>query len=319
MNFKELSIHNLDFDKYTDFQRLVFKPLLDKVGFNALILNKEEFLWKYKGAWKEGIIYVVEEDNSLIGSSAIVPYLMEDYLKNQFWCVQVFDNAVDRNYRKKNVFFEVYDRTYNNKYGYTCFGFPNENAITTGLKFNGHIKDEIYFWVKPKLGLPFKKDNKRIQISLIKDSSQLPNFAPYIPSLSVRKDKNYIQWRYFNRPNRNYRIYKVSAQNEEGFSFVILTTITYQGFMIHLVLDTVGSNEYYYKNGLRLFMNEIDKSGIFVALTNDSAQMKTAGFFKIPPSFAPKRHYLVYTERVDTPFQVKSLTWHSSMGDWEVF
>ncbi|MES2621886.1 MAG: hypothetical protein V4615_13635 [Bacteroidota bacterium] len=319
MDFKKISIAKLDLPKFTEFQKRIFYPLIKKSGSNSASIRDVEYLWKYKGAWKEGSIYLIENENKIIGSSGIVPYLMEDYLGNQFWCVQVFDNAVDQVYRKKNIFYELYDKTYRNEYGYTCFGFPNDNAIATILKFNGHIKEELSFWVKYRLNLPLKKSNSCLELSLIQNASQMPDFAPYIPSLSVRKDKNYIQWRYLTRPNRVYWVYKISEDNLEGFSYVILTTVTYRGIKIYLVLDAVGSNEYYYQNAIRLFMSKIDKRGLFVALTNDETQMKAACFLKIPPKLAPKRHYLVYTERDNTPFQLKSLTWYSSMGDWEVF
>ena len=88
---------------------------------------------------------------------------------------------------------------------------------------------------------------------------------------------------------------------------------------IQLILDAIGTDEYFHQNALRLFLSQVHKPGIYLALTNDSLQCKKASFLKVPPALAPKRHFMVYSDREETPFQIKSLTWLTAMGDWEVF
>ena len=319
MDFNKYTLDNFDLSKFTRFQKAVFDPLILGSGFRTSSISEEEYRWKFKGAWKEGIIYLAEEGDSIIASSTIVPYLMEDSKGNNLWCVQVFDNAVDKNYRKKNMFYRVYEYTYANKFQYTCFGFPNENAIKTGLKFNGHIKAQLFFWVKVNLGLKAFFMDRNVTSEVLTAPSEIKNFQPYIKSFSIRKDADYIRWRYFERPGKKYRVFRVAVEGEDGYSLIVLAETIYRGFHLNLVMDVLGTNDFYHNNGLKLFMDTVRKHGVFIGLSNDTTQMNTAGFYKLPDFIAPKKHFLVYTERESTPFQIKSLTWHSSMGDWEVF
>lgn len=182
---------------------------------------------------------------------------------------QSLDTITDVDYRGQGLFIklakEVYQKAADDK---VClvYGFPNGNSIHGfAKKLDWHVLDPVPFLIKPLRTQYFSK-----KISLLK---WLPNFSIPLSNLSkntklklvqenkfpkevdslwtifskhfevaLNRNHAYLNWRYIDKPDENYKITHCYADNNDYLGFVVYVTKDKHegkiGYLMELIYDT---------------------------------------------------------------------------------
>jgi len=184
------------------------------------------------------------------------------------------------------------------------------------------IPDVIY------KGIPIK-NNKKIQVSAIKDANQLDGFWEKIKNKYIIwgvRDKEYLSWRYFNVPCRDYTFLRADDKGETiGFCVVRIKEV--EGVKNGMIADFVVSPGRkdaavaLIKKSIGYFAeNDAELCGtLMLAHTEESKYLKRIGFVQCPRKFLPQPFPLIvkslnkHSERLSNP-----QNWFITMGDYDV-
>lgn len=164
--------------------------------------------------------------------------------------VQSLDTMTDANHRGKGLFItlanDVYNKSIEEQVG-LVYGFPNGNSIYGfKKKLNWAILDPVPFLIKPlrtkyftqkikalsflpDIKIPTFNIGKRRGI-VIKEENLLPEeynaiwdeFSSDI-KVTLNRDKDYLSWRYLEKPGENYRIKQAYDEKGKYLGIVIYT------------------------------------------------------------------------------------------------
>ncbi|AOW17239.1 hypothetical protein LPB03_07065 [Polaribacter vadi] len=226
-----------------------FKTCFD---LNGSPKKTENIKWQFlNNSEKNSIVHIAfdEENNRTAGIYAL--FCVKFKIKNKtYTATQSLDTMTDVNYRGQGLFIKLAKDVYNKaeeKGISLVYGFPNGNSIYSFRKRLGwEVLDPVPFVIKPlrsryftdkisvlsflpdfKLSFFSYKKNNKFQI---KEENKFPddvntiwkNFSKNI-NVAIHRDKAYLEWRYIQKPNENYKISHCYDLNCQYLGFVIYT------------------------------------------------------------------------------------------------
>lgn len=186
---------------------------------------------------------------------------------------QSLDTMTDVAYRGKGLFTKlansVYEKAANDNVA-LVYGFPNGNSIHGfKKKLEWEVLDPLPFLIKPlktkyftnkikpltflpNINLSFSKfrANKNF---IIKENTSFPNdvnelwhsFSSHF-KVGVVRDKDYLEWRYLNKPNEEYKIAHCYDSENKYLGYVIYIVKEKHngriGYIMELIFDTTKPN-----------------------------------------------------------------------------
>lgn len=161
---------------------------------------------------------------------------------------QSLDTITDIDYRGQGLFINlaknVYEKAKNDNVS-LVYGFPNGNSIHGfEKKLTWQVLDPVPFLIKPlkskyftekikflrflpNINMPFTKF-KKDENFIIKEKNNFPEEVNIIwkqfsneIKVSVERDKPYLDWRYIQKPNENYKIAHCYNKENKYLGFVI--------------------------------------------------------------------------------------------------
>ncbi len=191
-------------------------------------------------------------------------------IENQIYAAsQTMDIITDVNYRGKGLFTELAKNLYPEAYKDNIalmYAFPNGKSIHGFIKYlNWHKIDPLPFIIKPlktkyftnkisilknlpNLPLSFKnyKKDKSIKIEIVDffddNVTQLWHEFSKNIKVAVNRDKQYLDWRYIDKPNQNYIIAN-AYQNDKLAGFIVFVTKEKHNGKIGYIMELIYSLE----------------------------------------------------------------------------
>ena len=242
-----------------------------------------------------------------------------------------------------------------------CYGVPNPNSypgFTEKLGFTdlgnvplllrplnpkALVREKLGSWLAP-LALPFhllfrmknrSNDSYEVYPLTSFNLSELNVFWTKIqhkyPIMGIR-DADYLRWRYFDIPLRDYQIYGVSRQSSSALlGYIVGRCTEVEGMSSGMIVDFLvapghpAAGKYLVNRLLRFFVaNNMDLAGsLMLPHTEESRLLKAEGFFTCPKALEPQPFPVVYRklspqgEGNQEPF-LKLNHWFLTMGDYDV-
>jgi predicted N-acetyltransferase YhbS len=200
-----------------------------------------EYKWKFFNSPPKSVMVLVAEDNqtkSIRGHYAVVPIFL-NMSGESLLCCQSGDTAVHKEAEGKGLFAKCASLAFEtlSNQGYTCvYGFPNANSypgfarrlgwarVGRLVKYRVVTKFKgvpLQLWRLPLLQLRISRtqaNNSALGRSEFKLNSALPEgvdklwsqVAPF-EKFSLKKDKEYLEWRYSNNPICKYDYYSLET------------------------------------------------------------------------------------------------------------
>lgn len=204
----------------------------DKVGL---------IIWKYfdKFLKNQTVTYIVLDQNKkVIGHYSNIP-LSVSYTNKSYKSLVCTDMCTDLAHRGKGLISKLAAKVYlevkNKNYDFSL-GFSND----AGVKVDRYSKNYGYCivgnFVRYFKFVIYRKNIKYKLISTNKFASDF--YSPNSKYLKIKKDRNYLNWRYFKKPNSEYEVYTI-AENDIIHGYVILRFINYKCY----IYDIVTKNE----------------------------------------------------------------------------
>jgi uncharacterized protein (DUF3820 family) len=265
---------------------------------------------------------------------------------------QSLDTITDIDYRGKGLFtklaYDVYQKAEDGKV-VLVYGFPNGNSIHGfKKKLDWVVLDPVPFLIKalkssyftnrfkflkflPNIKLSFKgysKSNKYIVEEAFSFPERVNNlwesFSKNI-MVAVNRDKAYLDWRYIDKPNENYRIAHCYDLNENYLGFIVFTVKGKHGGKIGYIMEMIYDLDHQNAANqlLRYAVQEIKKQNADCILSwcmNHSPSYsiyKKSYFFNLPEKIRPiELHFGVRAFKEDLKEIVNNRSsWYLSYSD----
>jgi GNAT superfamily N-acetyltransferase len=330
---------------------ILFKNCFDTNGSPKYIENIE---WQFFENPLKKCFVDIAYDTGVDKTAAIyaiscVPFLINDKVNQGS---QSLDTITDKDYRGKGLFTKlatsVYQKAKDEKIA-LVYGFPNGNSIHGfSKKLDWAVLDPVPFLLKPLKSSYFTKKIKalnflpNINLSFegysqsskyyIKEAFSFTdevnniweNFSKSF-KVAVNRDKNYLNWRYINKPNENYRIAHCYDLNNNYMGFIVFTVKGKHGGKIGYIMEMI----YHLDRPeaanllLRYAVNEIRKEKAdcilswCLAHSPNFSIFSKSNFFKLPEKLRPiELHFGVraFQENIkETVYNRKN--WYLSYSD----
>jgi hypothetical protein len=285
---------------------------------------------------------------------------MIDGVKKKFGMVQ--DVAVSKRLRGRGVFQQLASFATDDliKSGIDLlYTFPNDKSIHTFLKYNGyahvHTFDTFLLPVKTSLLIQSKvklfglekmiggiadlffqinfsrKATEIISVSKTFDDAAVLLFEKFASQFSIHRTrtKNYLRWRYAEKPSANHIIVSLKAGERTTASAVFKTDVIFHVNAL-VLMDFAFEDEkdlgrilhYVRKNAKEIFNEQ--PAMIFTAFCcNRFLKKNRYGFIRIPAQFNPRKLKMLARTASDQTLGAekvfKSDNWLATLGDWDVF
>tara|TARA_Y100000592_G_C5456896_1_gene311855 strand:- start:1072 stop:1986 length:915 start_codon:yes stop_codon:yes gene_type:complete len=168
-------------------------------------LNKEWYYW-YNTLYRDNNIFIVKDKNKIIASYGLYPLNLnfKNTPKQGYLCHNVMTHP---EYAGQGLFTKLGKYAISNvSKDSILIGIPNSNAIKGHYKVGWQEMPNINFYTKTS----FKNYNHNftpIDKFYKKDNEKINNFLSKY-NFSLKKNSNYLNWRYSTRPYIKYKIYK---------------------------------------------------------------------------------------------------------------
>ncbi|SHH30537.1 GNAT family N-acetyltransferase [Desulfosporosinus lacus] len=248
-----------------------------------------------------------------------------------------------------------------------CYGFPNPNSYPGFIRKLGFTDlGSVPLLLRPlntnalvrkrlgsllaTLSLPFHfyykvkdRSDERYEVYPLTPSnlSEMNAFWAKVqdkyPIMGIR-DADYLRWRYFDIPLRDYQVYGVRQKNSTQLLGYIVGRCTEvasmsSGMIVDFLVDSEhpAAGNCLVNTLLRFFVDKnMDLAGsLMMPHTEESRILKGNGFFTCPKSFEPQPFPVIYRrlgplkgnykegEKDDDPF-LRLNQWFLTMGDYDV-
>jgi hypothetical protein len=317
----------------------------------------ETWHWKFdrcpRGALK--IIYVLEDEGRIVGQYANIPIDMV-YKGQTVLGAQPVDVAIQSDYRGPRQIMRLFQtqpplaRNSGIRFG---FGFPNEAVYPVGKKVLGYrdigkvVMMRVYLnpllllakiWGTPKILELFRPVTKRIGRILFARRWRTREKTHTVEKITtfderfegfwdrmidtypvmVSRDRDYLNWRYTERPDAKYTIFTV-LHNDDIQGFVVLSLQQenmLQGLVVDLLAADEKSTETLLKKAMAYFL---DKG---VDMVSSWAWPGTTLFHVLKKIRFLQKHdaaplvCMIFDEQnIDEPFVRDPKNWYVTMGD----
>lgn len=307
------------------------------------------------------------ETNQLAGQNVVIPMRFKAYDKkvNGTLCLNILTRQA---YCGQGIFTGLAEPVYQDCTGQGlafCYAFPNPNSYPGFLKKLGFTDlGNVPLLLRPlntkalvqkKFGsllasftLPFQllfkvKDRSdecyEIYSLTALNLSDLNTFWTKIqdkyPIMGIR-DADYMRWRYFDIPLRDYQIYGVrQKRGSELLGYIVGRCTEVEDMSSGMIVDFLvdpnhpAAGKYLVNRLLRFFVeNNMDLAGsLMLPHTQESRILKVNGFFTCPKSFEPQPFRVIYRRFIPLENEEKGPSsdpflllkhWFLTMGDYDV-
>ena len=324
----------------------------------------KHWTWEYK---KNPInrmeILVALKDNKIIGHYAVNPMKMK--IGNKFYLVALsLDTMTHNNFRGRNIFPKLASNLYN-ELGKTgipiTYGFPNSMSINGFIKkLNWFNISEVPIYIRPlnfrsivykfinkkylsiilgfflnylyNISFKTKKISKTIKIEKLNTFSEdFDNLWEKVKSeisIGLVRNKIYLNWRYFQKPEENYQVFALK-QNEHLRGYIVLKIEARFGLKIVLIMDvlTDPSNLLYQNSLIKFAIHYFNKKKadiISIVMFSHSRyyySLRKFRFIKTPKRFFPEEIHFgcrLNNKDIAKNFIKDSKNWYITWGDTDV-
>lgn len=249
----------------SDETKLLFKECFDKNGSSK---NIEEIEWQFlKNPIPERFVNIAvdEEESKTAAIYAISPvnFKLEDKV---FVGSQSLDTMTDKDYRGRGLFIKLANDVYRKAEEGNVklvYGFPNGNSIHGFQKrLAWEVLDPVPFLIKPlrskyftnrisflrflpNIPLSFSRFKKSNEFNLefknefpIEVDTVWNSFSKNI-SVSVNRNKAYLDWRYLSKPNEDYKIIHCYTHSGDYLGYVVYAVKVKHGGKIGYLMELV--------------------------------------------------------------------------------
>lgn len=298
----------------------LFKDCFDKNGSPK---NDEKIRWQFleNPVNKQFVdIAIDKEKNRVAAIYAIFPVQFQvngnDYIGSQS-----LDTITDIDYRGKGLFTnlakDVYEKASQNNIK-LVYGFPNGNSIHGfAKKLDWRVLDPVPFLFKPintgyftkkikllswfpniRIGFRNKVD-KKINIKLKKEFPEEVNkiwgkFSENI-LVSVKRNKEYLDWRYIQKPDEDYKIAHAYISDGSYIGFIVYCVKEKHGGKIAYIMEYIYDPKFTLQaeNLMKFTINQIIKEKADCILSwclehsENYKHYRKRGFYTLPEKFRP--------------------------------
>ncbi len=318
-----LEANSLDFEAYADFQKKAFHDLLGHSGVSDSFMTPAYYRWKYHTPAGIGRIASISDDNGMISSSAMIPFLMHvgDKVFNGWQCLDV---ATLPRARKRGYFLATLKALMGSvEKEEVFFAFPNSSSIPSFIKLGCFENGLITTWVRPFV-FPCNKKTGKIKI-VVTFSPQLDIFLnkqAHADGPALARSVGYLDWRYVKHPNNKYTIFEY-RQNGDIAGFAVIRKAHAMGKDIILIMELFGLS-HTIETALLRYINAwaAEQKENMIVMMNSSISLVSslrALFFPVPTFLLPKRQVLVVGASSALSKSIINKKWKVQTGDWDVF
>jgi len=301
-------------------------------------VSAEAWEWQYlRNPAGRAVVVVAESDQGVVGQYALIPLRMKAQGRPCLGSLSL-DTMVHPDYRGQGVFIRLAERAYQlaaERGIDLVYGFPNQNSHHAFIARLGwrDLHDGVPLWVKPLnmdsivrkrfvksgliAGLGGTAGKVAVNVLSRKPATtgptchvaQTASFDDRFDSLwaeasrdwsvAVVRDREYLTWRYVEKPGGDYTIL-VAERGEELLGYVVLKCVPRFGLEIGLLVDVLwtprekGVANALISAGLEYFISrKMDLVGcLMLPGAPYSRDLKDMGFFKVPRRLLPQDMYL---------------------------
>ncbi|WP_368901468.1 GNAT family N-acetyltransferase [Oceanobacillus oncorhynchi] len=188
-------------------------------------ISEDYVRWRYlENPLSEVLICVGIDKGKLIANTAASPCILINKGEIQKTAVSL-NLMVDKNYRGRNVFTDIVTKLYSymkEKNYKSVLGFPNYLSNPTFTEKIG--RKTIYEIPTLELSLKNFKSELPVYSTVFEDDSFSYKYLNYIlpdKKIYIKKDKQYLKWRYYKNPYTDYKNFVILNKNYEVQSFLI--------------------------------------------------------------------------------------------------
>lgn len=312
----------LDLDDYVALQRAAFAEVLAANRVEADYLSTDFFRWKYAPPAGHGYVAAVLEGGKMLSAIAIFP--LEVASKDgQAIAWQACDTATRPEARGKGNFKKcLVDLKNKISRDQIFFGFPNQNSIRGYRGIGWSELGLMSTWVRLNI-FSSSWENENIE-ELRQIPSDYDNFARALQSQcsALVKDSRYLEWRYFNHPQKPYRLLGC-RRNGVFLGLISVRRADVMGRRALLIMDLICEHHdvkaelirsaaaWGYEQGCRLVVD----------LNNHFSQSDALalGFFRVPQFLLPKRQVFMGAASGGAAAVLLKDRWRLALGDWDGF
>lgn len=202
--------------------------LINKI-YPTYSYNEAFFEWEYlNNPIGKAKIFVAKYNEEIVGTYILTPHQVLD--KNKVYTLWRMQNGmINPAYRTKGIFFNLF--SYAQQFEHWTnqdmfFGFPNEKSFPYFKKYGFDCQNSYTFW-EYESNFFIKKHDKNYIINTENNFDFLTNelFLSFYQNkenyLNIVKDKNYLTWRYINKPDTKYEIYTLK-EKEAIIAYIVL-------------------------------------------------------------------------------------------------
>ncbi len=192
--------------------------------------NLKNWYWKYKGnnPYGKSLVWVATDKKKIVATFSIIPleYIIDGKVVKGSCSIAMI---VHPDYQNKGLIKFVADKLFNeakiNKIRFV-YGYPNENAYQIHKVFFSYtdISMQKLYFQKIHKDLKIKLENK----ILINESERFDKAdnkflkkASNQRKVSLKRTNDFLNWRYFDRPDYQYKVFKF-VKNNNLIAYVVL-------------------------------------------------------------------------------------------------
>lgn len=261
---------SLQIKKYKVGDRKKILSLFEEVYDKKM--SEEYWNWRY--------------DNNLIGQKYIELMWNEDVLVGHYALFPIeikvgneikktgfsMTTMTSQRYQKQGVFNRLAKSLYDYSYNDLCliWGFPNNNSLHGFIKYlNWKLIKDIPMLEVSVEGFKASEveDNSLINIdSFSKDYDELFNIVSLNHKIMVKKDSNYLNWRYFNNPDIKYYFIEY-RKNKQLCGFCAYKLYKNEKILNGYIVDILATGEYIFAkliNGAIEQLKSLNAKNIYI-------------------------------------------------------
>lgn len=277
-------------------------------------------------------VVCLDGHETIVGQYVVIPVYY--YLNGrQGWCSLSMDTMTHPDYHRQGIFTVLAKAVYRElaeKNNVLTFGFANDNSFpgfvnkldwyhicdvpmyVKVLKSHGFLNGPLRLLRKPAdqfLRLLFRSGRYRAAAgAVVEELAGAPAEADRWAGAAARlyrficcRNRQFMEWRFFTRPDSRYRVFGV-RDGGEWKGYIVLDTFQYRGLEIGAIVDVFVYREE--ESYIRALLDRADtyfaERGVTVISTIMLAsrcligRLKAAGFRRVPNRINPKKwHFIV--------------------------
>lgn len=237
----EKIIKNMDY-KLTKYSTSYQTALTTLLNNSFHIENKDKkrlVLWKYFDNYlgNKTITYIaLDEERNVVGHYTNLP-IGVTYLGKTYRCMICTDMCTDIQHRGKGLITKLSAKVYNevrkNNYDFSI-GFSNDDGVQVDKHSNSYGYVIVGKFVRYFKIVVYRKNiSYKLEKTNTLDKDYYSHHSKY---LRIKKDHDFLYWRYLKKPNREYEIYNIK-ENNKIIGYVILRFLKFKCYIYDIITE----------------------------------------------------------------------------------